>query len=128
MMKASLVSVPTILGSSDALEKRAQDALGKLEGKYQELIQFYRESNRKARDGAPVPKYFSDLPILEKVRLESPEFDSLDERTRDDLMERVESFAEKLHREFEKIIGNLKSLDQILKESGYPFDVKIEHE
>lgn len=125
MMKVSLTSVPTIIGASSSLKIRAEDALNKLEGKYQELVQFYRETNRKAREGVAVPKYFNHLSSLEKTKLELPEFDSLEEETKEGLMERVESFADKLHEEFEKIIGELRSVDQILDESGYPFSVEI---
>ena len=127
LMKNSLTSVPVILGASAALKKRAEDALNKLEGKFQELIQFYRESNRKGRGGVAVPAYFSDMPRLERVELELPLFAELDENTKNDLMERVESFADKLHEEFEKIISELKSVDKILEESGYPFAVGIDN-
>ena len=125
MMKVSLTSVPTIMGASSSLKIRAEDALNKLEGKYRELVQFYRETNKKAREGVAVPKYFGHFPSLEKAKLELPEFERLDEETKERLMERVESFADKLHEEFEKIIGELRSVDQILDESGYPFAVEI---
>ena len=89
------------------LEHRYESALRALNDDYRSLVEEYRQANRDARS-TPEPAYFTEVPSLDEPPIAPIDMPSLDGVDRQDLIDTMASFSNKLHDEFDRLVADAK--------------------
>ena len=88
-------------------EHRHERALRALNDDYRSLVEEYRQANRDARS-TPEPVYFKEVPSLDDTPIAPIDMPSLDDIDRQDLIDTMASFSNKLHDEFDRLVADAK--------------------
>lgn len=115
-------TAPTLIANADNLFEKYRQRASSLPDLHTQLVMRYRESNIAARNDNPPPAYFDRPPEYNLVLVEKGKIQKIEPNSRE-LVNRLDSFAQKVNAEFEAIQAKIKSSDEVLGEN-YPLRVR----
>ena len=107
--------VSEIISRAHALTPKCNNAINVLNARYQQLVAEYRQKNLASRN-TPLPVYFNTPAELPSHELTATNHTGVESRKHTQLLEKLDSFSDRIHSEFEQVINKLELAQSVLKD------------